>query len=222
MASRVEQPSNVRWIAIAGLVFVGFAIAAIAVGVAPEAERSDTTILDYYEDSGNQVKQMAAALLLTVAMAAFLIFVTGLRLVLVEAGAPAPLPDLALVAGLAFAVIALVGIAIGTAVPATFAFSDTFELDPDTARVVLTMGNIWVLSFAGAIGSVLIAATSLASRRVKLLPSWLEWTGLIASPLILLSLPLFGVATIAVAVWVLAVGIVLLVRSSRERPVGSA
>jgi presenilin-like A22 family membrane protease len=57
---------------------------------------------------------------------------------------------------------------------------------------------------------------------VKLLPSWLEWTGLIASPLILLSLPLFGVATIAVAVWVLAVGIVLLVRSSRERPVGSA
>jgi hypothetical protein len=221
MASLLEPPVRDRWIAVAGLVFVGLLIVAIAVGTAPEAEKSDATILDYYQDSGNQAKQLAAALIITVALTAFLAFVTGLRLTLVKAGAPSPLPDLAFVGGLAFAFIALVGIAIGTAVPATLVFSDTFELDPDTARVVLTMGNIWLLSFAGAAGSLLVGATSLASRRVDLLPAWLEWTGLIAAPLILLSLPLFGLGTIAVTVWVLALSAVLLLRS-RERPASSA
>lgn len=196
--------------------FVALLIVALALGAAPEAEKSDTTILDYYEDSGNQAKQIAVALIMTIALTAFLAFVTGLRLVLGEAGAPAPLPDLAFVGGLAFALIALVGIAIGTAVPATFVFSDTFELDPDTARVVLTIGNIWLLSFAGATGSLLVGAASLASRRARLLPAWLVWAGLIASPLILLSLPLFGLAAIAVVVWVLAVSVVLLLRSQRE------
>jgi hypothetical protein len=50
-------------------------------------------------------------------------------------------------------------------VPSTFVFSDTFELDPDTARVVLTIGNIWLLSFAGAIGALLVGAASLAPPR---------------------------------------------------------
>jgi multisubunit Na+/H+ antiporter MnhB subunit len=217
MFSSVRPFTHDRWIAVLGLVFVGLLIVAIAVGTAPEAEKSDETILDYYGDSGNQAKQIATALIATIALTAFLAFVTGLRLVLVEAGAPAPFPDLAFVGGLAFALIALVGIAIGTAVPATFVFSDTFELDADTARIVLTIGNIWLLSFAGATGSLLVGAVSFASRRTTLLPAWLEWAGLIASPLILVSLPLFGLATIAVVVWVLALSLVLLVRGRRER-----
>lgn len=215
MSVPLARPGGARWIAVAGLVFVALVIVAIAVGTAPEADTSDATILDYYEDSGNQVKQIAAALILTVALTAFLVFVTGLRDLLAQAGAPAPLPDLAFVGGLAFALIALVGLTIGTAVPATFVFSDTFELDPDTARVVLTIGNIWLLSVAGATGSLLVGATSLASRRTKLLPAWLEWAGLIAAPLMLLSLPLFGLAAIAVAVWVSAVCVVVLTRTGQ-------
>jgi hypothetical protein len=217
MSAYLRSSGLDRWIAVAGLVFVGLLIVAIAVGTAPEAEKSDATILDYYGDSGNQVKQIVVALVMTIGLTAFLAFVTGLRLVLVEAGAPAPLADLALVGGLAFALLALVGISIGTAVPATFVFSDTFELDADTARVLLTIGNIWLLSFAGATGSLLVGAASLASRRAELLPPWLEWTGLIAAPLMLLSLPLFGLAAIAMVVWVLAVSLVLLLRSKRER-----
>jgi hypothetical protein len=85
------------------------------------------------------------------------------------------------------------------------------------ARVVLTIGNIWLLSFAGATGSLLVGATSLASRRTRLLPASLEWAGLIASPLILLSLPLFGLGAIAVVVWVLALCAVLLLRGRREQ-----
>jgi hypothetical protein len=212
--------SRKRWIAVAGLVFVALVIVAFAVGMAPEAEKSDATILGYYGDSGNQAKQIATAVIMTIALTVFLAFVAGLRLLLVEAGAAAPLPDLAFVGGLAFSLIALVGIAIGTAVPATFVFSDTFELDPDTARIVLTIGNIWLLSFAGATGSLLVGAVSFASRQTKLLPGWLEWAGLIASPLILLSLPLFGLAAIAVVVWVLVLSAVLLLRSRQSASPG--
>lgn len=205
-----------------GLLFVGCLIVAIAIGIAPEADESDAAILDYYEDSGNQVKQIAVALLMTIGLTAFLCFVTGLRLLLVEARAPVPFPDLAFVGGLAFAILALAGTAVGTAVPATFVFSDTFELAPDTARIVLTIGNIWLVSFAGATGSLLVAATSYASRRATILPGWLEWAGLIAAPLMLISLPLFGVATIAVVAWVLTVSVVLLLSGRQRSSKGAA
>jgi hypothetical protein len=216
MASPIEPLGRNRWIAVAGLIFVGLLIVAIAIGTAPEAEKSDAAILDYYEDSGNQAKQIVAALLMTIGLTSFLVFATGLRLLLVEAGAPPPFPDLAFAGGLAFTILALAGIAVGTAVPATFVFSDTFKLAPDTARIVLTTGNIWLLSFAGAVGSLLVGATSLASRRAKLLPAWLEWAGLIAAPLMLLSLPLFGIAAIAVAAWVTAFSVVLLLQPRRQ------
>ncbi|CAN5208893.1 hypothetical protein BH09ACT13_BH09ACT13_02730 [soil metagenome] len=216
MADSAAPPRRHRWVAWSGLAFVGLLIAAVPVGRAPEAHKSDATILAYYTDSGNQTKQIVTALLAAIALVAFLVFLTWVRLLRGEADAPTPLPDLAFAGGLAFAVVALVGFAVGTAVPATFVFSDTFELDPDTARVILTTGNIWLLSFAGAVGSLLVGAVSFASRRTHLLPKWLEWAGLIAAPLMLLSLPAFALSTIALMAWVLAVSIVLLLRT---RPV---
>jgi hypothetical protein len=194
-------------------VFVGLLIAAIPIGTAPEADDSDMTILDYYTDSGNQVKQMISVIILTTALVALLVFVVGMRGLLLDAGAPSSLADLALVGGTAAVILALAGWAVGTAVPATFIFSDTFELDPDTARVVLTAGNIWLVTFAGAVGSAFVGAVSLASRRTGLFPAWLEWTGLVAAPLMLLTLPLFGLPAIALTLWVLGASIVLLLRS---------
>jgi succinate dehydrogenase/fumarate reductase cytochrome b subunit len=124
MTVLVEQATRDRWIGIAGLAFVGLLIVAFILGTAPEADATDAKILDYYEDGGNQVKQIAAAIIVTIALAAFLVFSTGLRLALIDAGAPTPLPDLAVAGALGFAFVALAGIAVGGAVPATFVFSD--------------------------------------------------------------------------------------------------
>lgn len=211
MSSAAERGTP-RWIGLSGLVFVGLLIAAIPIGTAPEADASDGTILDYYTDSTNQTKQMVAAIILGAAIIAFLVFVAGMRGFLLAAGANPALADTAFAGGLAAGVLALGGWAIGAAVPATFVFSDTIELDADTARVVLTAGNIMLVSFGGAVGSLLVGAVSLASRRTELLPSWLTWTGLMAAPLMVLTLPLFGLPAIALAAWVLAVSIALLVR----------
>lgn len=204
-----------RWIGISGLVFVGLLVVAFVVGTAPEADASDSKILDYFTDSGNQAKQIVSAVLVIVVLCSFLVFLTELRLLLVEGGAAAPFPELALVGGLVFATLTLAGLAVGTAIPATFVFSDQFELNPDTARVILTIGNIWLLSFAGAAGSLLVGAASLASRQTRLLPAWLEWAGLIAAPLMIVALPFFALPALLLFVWVLAVSIALLVRERR-------
>lgn len=219
MNDRVLAPKidHFRLIGVSGLTHVGLLIVAFIVGKAPEAEKSDSTILEYYTDSGNQVKQMITAILALAAVCDFLVFATGLRSMLLDSGAPPPLPDLAFVGGLVSATLALAGFAVGTAVPATFAFSDTFELNPDTARIVLTIGNIWLLSFAGASASLLVGAVSLASRRIGLLPGWLEWAGLVLAPLMVLALPAFGVSALALLVWVIALSIVLLLRVRRAR-----
>ncbi len=67
---------------------------------------------------------------------------------------------------------------------------------------------------------MLVGATSLAARRTGVLPVWLAWIGLIASPLMVVSLPAFGLALIAVVVWVLVVSAVLLFRTGRSASSG--
>jgi hypothetical protein len=211
--SHVPRRLTPRWVGTSGLLFVSLVIIAIAIGTAPEADATDAEILEYYTDSGNQTKQMVAAIILTAAVIALLVFVSGLRRALLDVSVPAVFADVAFLGGSAAALVVLAGWAVGTAVPATFVFSDTFELDPDTARVILTAGNIWLVSFAGAVGSLLVGSVSLASRRIDLLPTWLEWAGLVLAPLMLIALPLFGLAAIVLAVWVLAVSLTLLIRS---------
>jgi hypothetical protein len=197
------------------MAFVVLLIVAFIVGTGPEAETSDATIVDFFEDSSNQIKGIVSAMIALVAVCAFVVFATGLRLIMRDSGAPDPFPDLVLTGALLFAALALTGFAIGSAIPATFIFSDTFALDPDTARIVLTIGNIWLLSFAGASASVLVGAVSLASRRTRLLPRWLEWAGLVLSPLMIVTLPIFGLSAIALFAWVAALSGVLLLRARR-------
>ena len=213
--SAAAAAGRLRSVAISGLAFVVLLIVAFPIGTAPEADASDAKILDYYTDSGNQTRQLITAILLTAAVVSLLVFIAGMRGLLVEVGAPTPLPDVAFAGGIAAAILALAGWAVGIAVPATFTFSDTFELDPDTARVVLTTGNIWLVTTAGAVGSALVGAVSLASRRTGLLPTWLTWTGLVVAPLMVVTLPLFGLPAILLTLLVLAASIAFLLRSRR-------
>ena len=83
---------------------------------------------------------------------------------LAEAGAPEVLIELMYAAGLILITMLAVGAAIADGVAVTLVFSDRFELDPDKARIVLTIGNIWMPAFAGIPGALFLAAASLASR----------------------------------------------------------
>ena len=204
-----------RWVGVAGLALVVLFILSWQVASggglgAPEADRSDATILDWYTDSGNQFRYVLAAMIGGIAVVAFLVFLVGLRGLLEQAGAAGSIVELAYVGGLMVAALAFVQVAVGSAIAATFVFSDTFELDPDTARIVLMIGNIWVPTISGIPGALLVGAASVASRRARFFPGWLTWTGFVLTALSLL--PLFGANSYAAVVWVLLASIVLVRR----------
>ena len=208
-----------RWVGVAGLLLTALLILSFAIASggqlgAPEANRSDATILDWYTDSGNQVRYLIGAMIGGLAVIAFLVFLVGLRRMLEEVRAPGALVELSYVGGLMLATLAFVQLAVGSSLAATFAYSDTFELDPDTARIVLMIGNVWLPAISGIPGALFMGAASLASRRAGFLPAWLTWTGFVLTPLSVLAFPGFGTNGYLAVLWVLLVSIVLL----RRRP----
>ena len=211
-----------RWVGVAGLLLVGLLVVSFAIVSggqlgAPEANRSDATILDWYTDSGNQLRYVVGAMIGGIALLAFLVFLVGLRRMLEEAGAQGALVELSYVGGLVLATLAFVEIAVGSSIAATFAFSDTFELDPDTARIVLMIGNIWLPAISGIPGALFVGAASLASRRAGFLPGWLAWTGFVLALLSLFAVPGFGINGYLPVLWVLLASIVLV----RRRAIGT-
>lgn len=94
------------------MAFVALLIVAFIVGTGPEADTSDATIVDFFEDSGNQIRGIVSAMIALVAVCAFVVFASGLRLIVRDSGAPDPFPDLVLIGALLFAALALTGFAI--------------------------------------------------------------------------------------------------------------
>jgi hypothetical protein len=219
MTASQEASASYRWVGLAGLVLVVSLVASILIAFgAPEAIRSDEKILDWYLDSTNQYRFVIGTMIgEIIGGTALLVFIIGFRRMLAGADAPDVLVELAYAAGLVFLAVLAVGAAIGSSIAATLIFSDNFQLDPDTARIVLTIGNIWIPAFAGIPGAVFLGVTSFACRRTGLLPTWLVWVGFVLTPLMLLAYPGFGINTYLVVVWILLASIVLLRR--REAPV---
>lgn len=211
--------SGYRWVGVSGLALVALLILSWQVASggglgAPEADKSDATILGWYTDSGNQVRYVLGAMIGGAAVIAFLVFLVGLRGMLEAAGASGTLVELAYVGGLVVATLAFVQVAVGSSIAATFSFSDTFELDPDTARIVLMIGNIWLPTISGIPGALFLGAASLASRRTRSLPGWVTWTGFVLAPLSVL--PAFGANAYAAVLWVLLASVVLVRRGGAK------
>jgi len=218
-ASRTAVNTHDWWVGVAGLLvpallILSFAIVSGGELGAPEADKSDATILAWYTDSGNQVRYVVGAMIGGVAVIAFLVFLIGFRRLLEKAGGSPVLVEVAYVGGLIFGTLAVVAIAVGSSVAATFIYSDTFELDPDTARIVLMIGNVWLSAISGVPGALFMGAASLASRRAGFLSAWLAWIGFVLTPLSVLAFPGFGTNGYLAVLWVLLVSIVLL----RRRP----
>ena len=200
-------------VGIAGIVVVATLVVSYVVAVgAPEAIRTDEKILDWYGETSNQFRFLAAAMIGGVGDLALLVFVVGLRQSLHAAGARGLLFEVGYAAGLVSVAVFLVGIAVGSSVAATLIFSDTFALDADNARIVLTIGNVWLPAVGGIPAALYLGASSLVARRAQFLPPWLCWLGLGLTPLVFLAFPGFGANVYLLGIWILVVSIVLLRR----------
>jgi hypothetical protein len=205
-----------RWSPLSGVVFaVLYFVSAILFDGQPGPEASDSTILEYYSDDGNQFKLEAAFLIATIA-GVFFIWFTGTlasRLRAAE-GETGWLSRMAVVSGGAFVALFDAAAAVKQfAADAADDNPDVFELDPNLARL-LTNGAYSLDPEASLpLVAPLVLAASIAAFRRHVLPRWLGWAGLVVTLGCLLGL--LGATIMLLLAWVVVVAVCL---ARREEP----
>ncbi len=185
--------------AASGLIFVMLFVAAIAVSSFPPD--SDAGILRYYHDPAVKTWSLVHFFLVTFGCFFLLWFVSTMRtsVVTTEPGIEA-FAHLAFVGGVATAVMFLVTSAVSTGiVAATIRFS-SFQLDPNTARLVGGVGYL-VFKSASMTAAIWVGPASVIAFRTRTSPIWVGWLGL-AVALGLLLAWLIDLGYLLLFVWV--------------------
>lgn len=206
------DPASRRTSGIAGVVFVALAVVIAILEGDVSWDDTNAELREFY-DGSQQDRAVAAAMLLPLAIAAFLWFVAGVRSFL-RAGHPGTgaLPSAAALGGGVFAAGLLVAATANNLVPTALAFTDAYRFDPGAARLLLVL-SIVLSTGAQAAAAVLVAATSEVGRRAGGLPSWFVWAGYVVAVLNLFSLLLFGWPIALFGVWVLVLSVLMLRRA---------
>lgn len=207
MRGRWQRWGPLSGVAYAVLFLVGILAGGEGAGDSPEEH------VAYYSDAGNRAKEFAIFFLLVAAGLAFLWFLAGLRGILVRAeGEVARWTALAYGAGIASTALFLGAAALFVA-PAGSAGEESFrQVDPSAANIV---GNAGYAMFVCSImvAGMLVLATSIVAMRTLVLPRWLGIAGFVVAPLLLLAV--FFVPAFLWLAWVLAVSVVLILRTAR-------
>ncbi len=198
-----------RWSPVSGVVFVALWVAAFVItNNTPESSDSDTSIVDYYNQSGHRTRDIAALFCVLAGALFFVWFLSALRSRLARAeGKAGGLTAAAFGAGLVSATLWFSAAALF--VSPSMARSDTskFQLDANTFRILNDLG--YTLWFGGTtIAAVTVIATALLSLRAGPLPKWLAWLSFLVALTMLVA---FVFIPILIWLgWVLVVSIVLI------------
>ena len=207
----MERDRWQRWSPLAGVAFAILVLAALGVSLSGPGD-TPAEVADWYADDSNRGAAFFVFFLLVGAALVFLWFLAALRGVLVRAeGDPARWTALAFGAGVASATLLLASASLYVT-PAVTAGQDAFPFDPSTANALENAGYALLLCSTMS-GALVALGTSIVAHRTGLLPRWLSLAGFLVAAALLLAFlyfPLF----VWVA-WVLAVSIVLLVRTAR-------
>lgn len=188
------------------LVLAALGVSGTGPGDTPEA------VANWYADEGNRAGAFFVFFLLAGAALAFLWFLGALRAILVRAeGDPARWTALAFGAGVASATLLLASASLYIT-PAATAGQEDFPFDPNTAKAFANAGFA-LLSCSTMSGALVALGTSIVAYRTGLLPRWLALVGFVVAPLLLFAVLFFPL--FAWLAWVLAVSVVLLVRTAR-------
>jgi hypothetical protein len=207
----MERDRWQRWSPLAGVAFALLMLAALGVSATGPGNTPDE-VADWYADEGNRAAAFFVFFLLTVAALAFLWFLGALRGVLVRAeGDPARWTAVAFGAGVASATLLLASASLFIS-PAASAEQEGFPFDPSTANALSNAG-IALLACSTMSGALVALATSIVAHRTGLLPRWLALVGFLVAPILLFAV--FFVPLFVWLAWVLAVSVVLLVRTAR-------
>lgn len=178
---------------------------------APGRSATDAEIVSYYEGAERD-GDIVSFFLIGLAVFCFLSFLGSLRGALARAeGEPARLTATATAAAVAFITLAAAAHVFGTSVAFAAEYVDDYRVDPDTARLAVTLSYaFFVMSLFAA--AAMVAAASVIALWLGGLPRWLGWLGLVAT---LAGLAGFFVwPSLVVLAWIVAVSAWLL-RSAR-------
>jgi hypothetical protein len=207
----MERDRWQRWSPLAGVAFAVLVLAALGVSGSGPGDTPEE-VADWYADEGNRGAAFFVFFLLAGAALAFLWFLGALRGVLVRAeGDPARWTALAYGAGVASATLLLASASLYVT-PAATAGQEEFPFDPATANAFANAG-FTMLVCSTMTGALVALATSIVAHRTGLLPRWLALAGFVVAAVLLFAiffLPLF-----VWLAWVLAVSLVLVVRTAR-------
>lgn len=209
-----------RWAPLGGILFVVLIVIGTGlVGDHPDPDAPEQEITDYLGDSGAHTRNIIGAYLWVLAGIGFLWFLTGLRGVLRAAeGAAGTLSNLGFGAGVVFTALLMAAGPAIAAVAGAIEFRDAPVTDPDFVRVLPQMGYAILLLGGGFTAIVLVLTTSVVSLQTGVFPQWLAWLGILAA--IVLLFAIIFLPMIALLVWVLAVAVVMLMRT--EEPATAA
>lgn len=207
----MERDRWQRWSPLTGIAFAVLFLTALGVsGSGPGDTPAEVT--EWYADDGNRGAAFLTFFLIVGAALCFLWFLGALRGVLVRAeGDPARWTALGFGAGVASATLLLAAASLYVT-PAATAGQDEFPFDATAANAFANAGFALLVCSAMA-GALLVLAVSIVAHRTGLLPRWLTLVGFVVAPLLLFSiffLPLF-----VWLAWVLAISLVLMLRTAR-------
>ena len=175
-------------------------------------------LTSFYNSSGNRARLVIAAYLIALAGLSFLVFLSAVRARLVQAGgSTGPLSDIASGAGLVFvAMIFSAGAAFAT-IAGDIVFGGQgkqFHPNPELAAFLPQLGYPLLLVFGMLSAAVVVLLTSVVAVRTGALPRWLGYAGFVVAFFQLFAV--FFIPMILFLLWMLAVSIVFLGRSSVE------
>ena len=179
----MEEGRLARWSPLSGVVFaVLFVVSTAMYDRIPGLSDSDESIVEYYEDSGNQLRLQVAYLVLTLAAVFFVWYVgtlsAGVRRV---EGASSALSRIVLVSGAAYVTLTLVGVVAVEMIADVGDDTNAFHVDPNTTRLFTDAYYTYVFETALPLVAPLVFATSLAFLRARSGPRWLAWAGFVVA-----------------------------------------
>jgi hypothetical protein len=200
-----------QWLGGMGIVFsILFVLANVFFGSTPSEKASPVKIVNYY--SAHKTSVMAGVFVVAFAALAFSFFLSALRRALAGAKADSSYVSQAALIGGA---IYLGGLLLMDVL--NVSLIDAAHYHQQTAAQTLnTLANDdWVPVVVGL--SIVALSTGIAALRGRTLPRWLGWASIILG-ILAVSGPIGGIAFLLAPVWTLAVGVVLIRRSSSPVP----
>ena len=197
-----------RYVPVNGIAFVVLVVVASLIKDAPGTDASNAEILAYYQDDGNRRDEIIAFFLVGLAALCFLSWLGSLRGFLARAeGEPARLTTAAIASGAAFITLAVFAHVAATAMSWTVAGYDTFEIDPDAARI---LGSVWYGSFVMSMfaAAAMLLAASVLALESRVFPTWLAALGFLGALAGLLGFLVWP--SVVILVWILAASVWML------------